>query len=318
MKIFTAHDVHARLQWPDLLHRLQQAYAGDFTMPQRQIYRLDQDATSNDAFALLPSWNDEVIAVKAFTYFPSNPPPYPSLHSQILLFHRQHGHPLALIDGSSVTYWRTAGISALASKLLSRSNASTLLIIGTGNLAPYLIRAHASVRDFSRVLIWGRQQEKAQRLASACSEEFPHITCEAVHSLEHACAAADVIVCATGSSEILIRGAWIREGTHVDLLGNHHAHHRECDTELVLCSRVYVDTYLNCLKEAGEILIPMAEGVFQQDQIYGELASMCSGQAALRESDADITLFKSVGAALGDLATALAVFRLTDFAHNDG
>lgn len=308
MKVLSANDVHQCLHWPQLLDRLSTAYAGSFTMPQRQIYKLEHDPTNNDAFALLPSWNEEVIAVKAFTYFPTNPAPHPSLHSQILLFHRQHGQPLALIDGSSVTYWRTAGVSALASRLLSRPNSSRLLLLGTGNLAPYLIRAHASVRTLTHIGLWGRSPDKVAALQAKCAAEFPEIHFSCVHSLADASAAADVIVSATGSNEILINGDWIRPGTHVDLLGNHHAHHRECDSQLVTKSRVYVDTYLNCLKEAGEILIPIAEGVFQQNQIVGELAEMCSGKAPLRQADSDITLFKSVGAALGDLATALTVF----------
>jgi 1-pyrroline-2-carboxylate reductase [NAD(P)H] len=309
MEILSAADVHASLRWPDLIDTLRHTYANPYTMPQRQVMRLNDDPTNHDAFALLPSWNDEMIALKAFTYFPNNSAPHPSLHSQILLFHRNHGQPLALIDGSSVTYWRTAGISALASHFLSRKNSQTLLLLGSGNLAPHLIRAHASIRPLSRILLWGRSPEKVQTLLDTLAEEFPQIHFTRVSDLPSACAEADIIVCATGSQEILLRGAWIRPGTHVDLLGNHHANHRECDTELVVRSKVYVDTYLNCLKEAGEILLPIAEGVFRQEQILGELANLCTGKAPARQSEEDITLFKSVGAALGDLATAQAVWK---------
>jgi 1-pyrroline-2-carboxylate reductase [NAD(P)H] len=115
---------------------------------------------------MLPSWNDEVIALKAFTYFPENKPPYRSLYSKILVFDRAHGEPLALVDGSSVTYWRTAGVSALASRFLSRADASSMLLLGTGNLAPYLILAHASVRDLKTVRVWGRDAAKARAVAA--------------------------------------------------------------------------------------------------------------------------------------------------------
>lgn len=309
MKILNSTDVHASLAWPELLDALLQNYAGHFTMPQRQVHRLDDDPTCHDAFALLPAWNEEIIAVKAFTYFPTNPAPHPSLHSQILLFDRNHGQPLALIDGKSVTYWRTAGISALASRLLSRENSQTMLLLGTGNLAPFLISAHSSVRPLKRILIWGRQQAKVDALIAAMQIEHPQLTFSAVSSLAEACAEADVIVSATGSQDILIHGDWISPGCHIDLLGNHHANHRECDSATVLRAKVYVDTYVNCLKEAGEILLPIAEGVFTAEQILGELADLCAGRAPLRQEESDITLFKSVGAALGDLATALVVYR---------
>jgi 1-pyrroline-2-carboxylate reductase [NAD(P)H] len=314
MKVLSADHVHAALEWPALIETLQHAYAGDFTMPQRQVMRLNADPENHDAFALLPAWNDEIIAVKAFTYFPENPPPHPSLHAQILMFSRQHGEPLALIDGTSVTLWRTAGISALASRLLSRGDSETLLLLGTGRLAPFLIRAHAAARPLQRVLVWGRDAEKARALVDRMSAELPTISFETSSSIESACAVADVVVSATGSPDILVRGAWIRPGTHVDLLGNHHAGHRECDTELVTRAEVYVDTFINCLKEAGEILIPIEEGVFSRDALRGELADLCAGRVPGCHNPGAITLFKSVGAALGDLATAHAVLR----AHEEG
>lgn len=308
MKILTADQVHAALQWPSVLDVLQQAYAGSYTMPQRQVLKLDAEGGSNDAFALLPAWNDQVIAVKAFTYFPQNAAPIPSLHSQILLFERQHGQPLALIDGTSVTYWRTAGVSALASRFLSREDSESLLLIGTGRLAPFLIHAHAAVRSLKRIIISGRNTCKVDALVERMKKELPHIEFIAATSVKDACAEADIVVCATGSPEILVEGAWIRPGTYVDLLGNHHADHRECDTAMVTRSTVYVDTYINCMKEAGEILIPIEEGAFKREEIQGELADLCAGRVAGRTNAEEITLFKSVGAALGDLAVAHAVW----------
>lgn len=308
MKVVTADHVHTSLQWPSVLDVLQHAYAGSYTMPQRQVLKLDPEGGGNDAFALLPAWNDQVIAVKAFTYFPQNAAPIPSLHSQILLFERQHGQPLALIDGTSVTYWRTAGVSALASRYLSREDSESLLLIGTGRLAPFLIHAHTAVRPLKRVMISGRNPGKVETLVEKMKKELPSINFTAATSVEDACADADIVVCATGSPEILVEGAWIRPGTFTDFLGNHHADHRECDTAMVTRSKVYVDTYINCMKEAGEILIPIQEGVFKREEIHGELADLCAGRVAGRTNAADITLFKSVGAALGDLAVAHAVW----------
>lgn len=317
MKVITAEQVHQSLDWPSLLDTLQSAYAGNYTMPQRQVMRLTENLETHDAFALLPAWNDDVIAVKAFTYFPGNPSPHPALHAQILMFDRHHGQPLALIDGISVTWWRTAGVSALASQLLSRPDSKTLLLLGTGKLAPFLIRAHAAARPLERVIVWGRNPEKVAALIQQAAGELPTITFEATNSIESGCAAADVIVCATGSLDILVRGEWVKPGTHVDLLGNHHAHHRECDSELITRSEVFVDTFLNCLKEAGELLIPIEEGVFSREAIRGELADLCAERVPGRSTPDAITVFKSVGAALGDLATAHAVWQAITAAKAD-
>ena len=311
MRVITADQVHAALRFPDFIDALELAFAGHYTMPPRQVMLLDDSSGSHDAFAMLPSWNDEVIALKAFTYFPENTTPQQTLYSQILVFDRKSGEPLALVDGVSVTCWRTAGVSALASRLLSRPDSETLLVLGTGKLAPFLIRAHASVRSLKKVLIWGRSPAKASALADSMAEEMPDLAFQVISDLPAACAMADIIVSATGSAEILVRGEWIKPGTHTDFLGNHHATKRECDTEMVTRSRVFVDTRANCFKEAGEILLPVDEGAFSLDQVAGELSDLCRGSVPARQNDQEITLFKSVGCALGDLCGAMSVWRTT-------
>jgi 1-pyrroline-2-carboxylate reductase [NAD(P)H] len=157
-------------------------------------------------------------------------------------------------------------------------------------------------------MINGRNPDKVNGLLERMGNELPQIRFTAATSVEEACAAADIVVCATGSPDILVQGAWIRPGTFTDFLGNHHADHRECDTEMVTRAKIYVDTLINCMKEAGEILIPIAEGSFQQSDIQGELSDLCAGRVAGRTRADEITLFKSVGAALGDLAVARAVW----------
>lgn len=309
LKLISAEQVHATLHYPAFIELLRQTFAAPHTMPPRQLLLLDPDSGSHDAFAMLPSWNHEVIAQKAFTYFPQNRPPAQTLYSQILLFDRNAGTPLALVDGVSVTCWRTAGVSALASRLLSREDSSTLLLLGTGNLAPFLIRAHASVRPLKRVLLWGRTAAKVEALRDQMSAELPQMVFERVTDLPSACACADIVVCATGSTEILIKGAWIEPGTHTDFIGNHHKDKRECDTALVLKSSVYVDSKENCFREAGELLVPVSEGVFSLDQVKGQLADLSQWNGSARQSHEEITLFKAVGCALGDLCGALTVWK---------
>jgi 1-pyrroline-2-carboxylate reductase [NAD(P)H] len=312
MNVISAEQVHAAMSYPYLIDVLQEGYAGAFKMPPRQVFLLGDEAGAHDAFALLPSWNESLIGVKAFTYFPTNPgPQYKSLYSQILLFAREHGEPLALVDGVSVTYWRTAGISGLAARLLAREDASSLLVLGTGNLAPYIIRAQASVRPLTTIRIWGRNMAKAQAVVAAMEPVLPDVAFSVVEDLETACGESDIIVAATGSHEPLVQGDWVQAGTHTDFIGNHHATKRECDTALVTKSKVYADSRDNCFREAGEILVPISEGVFRKEDVVGELTEMCAGAVSLRVHADEITLFKSIGMAYSDLLGAGLVYRAT-------
>ncbi|CAN5633330.1 ornithine cyclodeaminase family protein [soil metagenome] len=304
MRVIEATDVHRVLEFPALIEALRTAFGGPAGMPRRMVFRLDGDA-SHDAFALLPAWNSEVIGVKAFTYLPGNAAKGREvLNAKILLFDRETGRPLDLVDGRSVTFWRTAAVSALAADYLARPDAERLLVCGTGNLAPYMALAHAAVRPIRQIGIWGRSAERAARVVDELRSRRPDLDVQPVGDLAAAAGEADVISCATGSHEPIIRGSWLRPGTHADLVGNHERSGRECDTELVVRSRVFVDSRANVLNEAGEILIPISEGRLHEDDIVAELAELCSGAAAGRAGPDEITLFKSVGTALSDLAAA--------------
>ena len=303
MKVISAEEVHSALSYPELVDALQEAYGAKYSMPPRQVFLLDEN-TNNDAFAVLPSWNDQFIGVKAFTYFPEAEAPYKSLYSKILLFNRDHGEPLALVDGTTVTFWRTAGISGLATRLLSREDSETMLLLGTGNLAPYIIRANLSVRPLKKVMVWGRNLAKAEVVVETMQKEFSNVEFSAIEDRQTACSEADIVVAATGSHEPIVLGEWIKPGTHTDFIGNHHADKRECDTDLITKARVYADSRVNAFKEAGEILVPIKEGVFAKEGIVAELSEMCRGDAVLRENEEDVTLFKSIGMAMSDLVGA--------------
>jgi 1-pyrroline-2-carboxylate reductase [NAD(P)H] len=257
---------------------------------------------------VLPAWTADVIGVKAFTYLPSNAAKgLEILNSKILLFDRETGRALDLVDGTSVTYWRTAAVSALAADYLARRDARRLLVCGTGKLAPYIALAHAAVRPIREIGIWGRSGERAARVVEDLRARLPDVEVRVVADLATAAGAADVISCVTGAHDPLIFGAWVKPGTHTDFVGNHERDGRECDTELVAGSRIYVDSRANVLNEAGEILIPIAEGRIREEDIVAELSELCSGAAAGRGADDEITLFKSVGTALSDLTAARLV-----------
>ncbi len=221
MRIIDADTVHASLSYPALVDAIQDTFENNYTQPPRQVFMLDDNPDNTDAFALLPAWNEHIIAVKAFTYFPSNTAPDALLYSKVMIFKRSNGEPLGLVDGTTVTFWRTGGVSGLATRLLSREDSSTMLMVGTGNLSSYIIRANASVRPLKKIMVWGNPDglptiAEADGVIERMSKELPDIEFVVANDLEAACGEADIIACATASPDILIKGAWIKEGTHLD------------------------------------------------------------------------------------------------------
>jgi ornithine cyclodeaminase len=215
------------------------------------------------------------------------------------------GQPLATLDGTRLTHWRTAAASALAARFLARADASSLLIVGAGALAPYLARAHASVRPIQSIAVWNHRRDGAARLAGAlCAFGFDARVAE---DLEQAVRAADVISCATLSTRPLLSGAWLRAGQHVDLVGAFNMSMREADDEALRRARIFVDTAA-ALSEGGDVAIALAAGATDNAAIVGDLAALCAG-AEGRRSAREITLFKSVGASIEDLAAAMLVWR---------
>lgn len=307
MKLIHSEQVSSALNFEELIPALRRDFGRNFGMPQRHLYSLSEE--NHDSFALLPAWNDEVIANKLFTYFPDNKSPLKILYSKVLLFNRATGEPLAVVDGTTVTYWRTAAVSALASQLLSRHDSETLLLFGTGHLASYLIKAHLSVRPIKEVIIAGSSVEKSEQFIQQVKSAHPSIRFSACQVAEHDVARADIIVCATSAKKPLFDGRWFKDGTHIDCLGNHSKDHRECDTETVLRSSVYVDSRANVLAESGELIIPITDGDFEDESILGELSDICKTTDTIRQSDSENTLFVSVGTALSDLTAAYMAYQ---------
>lgn len=310
MQVIDKNQIDNALDFNTLLLAMREGFGQDFGMPKRNVYELDESNLSHDAFAVLPAWNEQVIGVKAFTYFPKNSEAgYESLYSKIMLFSREHGEPLALVDGTRITLWRTAAVSALASYYLSRENSKHLVFFGSGNLAEYMVRAHLSVRNFTRVTLIARNHEKLLSLQARLKATFTDVEFVIGQNNEATIYSADVISCATGSAEPLFNGDWLNSGTHVDLIGNHHREARECDSKTMIRSRVYVDSRENVLSEAGELLIPIKEGVFSEQDVCAELAQLAQQNTYARFNETDITVFKSVGTALSDLIAANLVYQ---------
>ena len=306
MRIVSAEEVAAALPWPALVERLAKTFRSGVEAPPRHhhaMHRPDGEAT----MLLMPAWErDGYIGVKMVNVFPQNADHgLPAISGVYFLSEGAHGQPLACLDGSELTRRRTAAASALAARELARQDASTLLVVGTGKLAPMVIEAHAAVRPITRVRIWGRNPEKAKKLAAAYADRFET---EAVTDLEAAVREADLISCVTLSTEPLVRGEWLAAGTHLDLIGAFRPSMRETDGECLRRGEVFVDTFAGARGEAGDIHQAIDEGAFDFDEIRADLAELLLAKEPGRSSDKAITVFKSVGASLEDLAAAIEVW----------
>jgi ornithine cyclodeaminase len=314
VRIVTADDINRILDYPALIEALEAAFRAEFAAPAREHHSLPQAGT-DATLLVMPAWTPAAdnsgarfIGCKVVTVFPDNAKAHkPSLHGSYLLLSGETGEPLAVMDARALTAWRTAAASALAARHLARQDASHLVMIGAGALAPHLVRAHSSVRPIKRVTLWNRTRGRAVSVAFALSAGGTET--EVADELEEAVRAGDIVSCATLATEPLVRGKWLKKGAHLDLVGGFTPKMREADDDAVRRARVYVDTRAGALKEAGDLVVPLRSGTIKKDAIQGDLVELCRGKAKGRRRKDEITLFKSVGTAIEDLAAAMLVWR---------
>jgi ornithine cyclodeaminase/alanine dehydrogenase-like protein (mu-crystallin family) len=307
LKVYTAEEIHARLDFPRLIEALREAFrVQGVEQPLRSSYAVGTGEKSARLLTM-PAWKGgDAIGVKLVTVFPENSTKGRGAVSAVyVLFDGETGVPRAVLDGEAITNRRTAAASALASSYLSRPDSATLLLVGTGNLAPFLAQAHAAARPISHVLVWGRNLEKARTLAASLSAAG--LAAEPAADLAGAVARADIVSCATTSTGPLIRGRDLRPGTHLDLVGAFTPQMRETDDEAVTRASVFVDTYAGALAEAGDLLQAAQRGSWSTDKVRADLHELTAGLKTGRASAEEITMFKSVGAAVEDLTAAKLV-----------
>jgi ornithine cyclodeaminase len=307
----SAEQIHASLDYPALIEALRDMFRDGCEMPVRHHHQVEVPGAPEATLLLMPAWQTgREIGVKVVTAFPGNgSKDLPAIMGQYLLLDGETGTPRALLDGQALTARRTAAASALAAGYLARPDAARLLMVGTGALAPHLIQAHAAVRPIREVVVWGRRSDRAQAVIDGL--DLPHIEFSVADDLAVVAGTADVVSCATISVDPLIQGDWLRPGQHLDLVGAFRPDMRESDDVAVTRARLFVDTRAGALKEGGDLAIPLSAGVISETDVVADLYDLTRGHAAGRETNDDITLFKSVGAALEDLAAAqLAVARL--------
>ncbi len=304
MKVYDRENVASSLQYEILIEALRKAFSSKITAPERVQHTIKNKNGSDATLLLMPAWKiGEHIGIKIVSVFPENTTNnMNAVHANYFLMNANDGKPVAVMDGTELTLRRTACASALAADYLVNKNVDTLLMIGTGNLAPHMIKAHCVVRNYSRILIWGRNEEKAERLALSLNIKDKEIL--AKNDLKEALNVADVISCATLTQKPLIMGDWIKPGQHLDLVGAFTPDMAEADSKAIAKSKVVVDTYEGALSESGELINALKEGRIKKKHILSDLRELVLEEKDIRTDSNDITLFKSVGTALEDLAAA--------------
>jgi alanine dehydrogenase len=300
-RVYSAAQVHAALPWPALAAALERAFIEHDQVPLRHSHGLG----GRDTLLLMPAWNAQALGVKLVTVMPEA---RTTVQATYVLLDRATGAARAVLDGEALTVRRTAATSALAARRLAREDARTLLVIGTGRLAPWLVRAHVALRpDIEQVWVWGRRADAAQAMAQVLAGEG--LPAQAVNDLPEAVGRAGIVCTATTATEPVLRGGWLKAGTHVDLVGSFRPDMREADDVALVRSRIVVDTYGGALSEAGELVQALEGGVISKAGVVAELGEVLRGDKPGRLAGADITIFKSVGSALEDLAAATLVMQ---------
>jgi len=305
MRFIDGAEVEAVLDYPALIAEMAAAHGAGVDQAERLLMTQQRADGPPNHFLIWPAWqNDQALGIKLATTFPTNAgSDMPTVHAVYVLFDGRNGAPSAVIDGTAMTPWKTAADSALGARLLAREDAAHLLMVGAGVMAPHLIRAHLTVRpSIRRVTIWNRTPDRAADLAAALALDGVEIA--ASENLEGAAGQADLISCATGATAPLIQGAWLKPGTHLDLVGGFTPEMREADDTAVRRARVFVDSRWFTIGHCGDLMAPMASGALAEAEVLGDLAQLCRGEVAGRETEEDITLYKNAGGGHLDLMTA--------------
>ena len=310
MQFLDAETIRARLPWPAMLAALDEALLAEVHAPLRASHGIEVPGQPAATLLMMPAWrNGRAIGVKLVTVFPGNADAGKrSVSALYALFDARDGVLLALLDGEELTARRTAGASAYAASRLARRDARALLVLGAGRIGRALIDAHRSIRPLERVSIWSRTAAHAETTAAECARAG--IPAQPCSDLEAAVATADMISCATLSTAPLVLGRWLSPGVHLDLVGAFRKDMRETDAAaLERADIIAVDDRTAALAEGGDIVQAIASGAIDTRSIVAELRDFACGTHPGRTREDQITVFKSVGFALEDLAAAEAAVR---------
>jgi ornithine cyclodeaminase/alanine dehydrogenase-like protein (mu-crystallin family) len=306
MRFVGADEIRSLLTFPTLVAALEAAHR----RPKIEVQDGRLGSEKGQYFVRHAVDSGRYMASKLITSFPANldSGALPAVQAICVLFDGSNGRPLAVLDGTEITYWRTAADSALGAKILAPLEAETLLVVGAGEMSTRLIRAHRAVRpSLRRVLVWNRTQARAAQVAARMTEEG--IESHALDDLGAATRMADIISTCTRSHEPLVLGAHLKPGVHLDLVGGYTPDTREADDEAARRALVFVDRRECAFQGVGDILQPIASGAIREADVLGDLYDLVGGRVRGRRSASDITFFKNAGGAHLDLMTAELIVR---------
>lgn len=310
LRFLDAPAIRELLPWPAMIEALAAGLRAGASSPLRSVHTIEVPDDPPATLLLMPAWRSgDRLGVKLVTVFPGNADRGGSSVAAVyVLFDARNGLPVAIMDGEELTARRTAGASALAARYLARADSRHLLVIGAGRQARGLVEAHAAVRPIERVTIWSRTRERAQALATTIAEST-RLDAALCDDLERAVKAADIVSCATLAVAPILHGRWLRDGTHVDLVGAFRATMRETDDDVMRrADMIVVDNRTAVLAEGGDVVQAIRSGAIDETHIAADLADLVCGRRGGRTSEGQVTVFKSVGFALEDLAAAAAAF----------
>lgn len=309
MLMLDAETILNKLAFPILIEELADMHHRPIGMLDEMLMASTDSEQNINHFFIRTGWQpEEAVGAKVITIFPRNNQQkiWPSIQAVYLLFEGKFGTPIACLDGTALTYIKTATDSALGSKLLARKNMDSMLMVGAGEMAFHLITAHCQVQPtIKQVYIWNRTPEKAQALCqSELVRRFPLVKFKAVESIEEYASQVDLVCSATATSTPIIPGNLLKPGTHVDLIGAFTPEMREADDDCLRRASIFVDARETTIHHIGELMIPIAAGVITEADVNADFAELCQNKHPGRQSDEEITLFKNGGGGHLDLMIA--------------
>lgn len=307
MKFFSAEEVHDKLDYPSLVEALCEHHLRDIDEVRSNVLEQPTPTGATSYFLALPAWQrGRAIGAKLVTVFPDNEHTdtgLPSVQAVYVLFDGETGKPRACIDGTALTLRKTAGDSAMGAHYLAPKSATRMLMVGAGAMAPHLIMAHCAVRpSITCVEIWNRTSTRAETLARRL--ELPGVDISAVSDIAAAARRADIISCATMATEPLIKGEWLKAGSHLDLVGSYMPDQHECDQDAIARASVFVDSPWSALDDCGEMVTALESGLLTRDGILADNFKLARSEHPGRTSDEEITLYKNGGGGHLDLMVA--------------
>lgn len=310
MLFFDADQVHAACDYPALVAALKCYHLDEVDIVGDQMLSQPAAEGGDNILFLRSAWQrGRVLGTKVITGFWNNPSDrgLPAVHAIYCLFSGEDGHPLAVLDGTALTLRKTAADSALGASYLARNDVETMLMIGAGAMAPHLIMAHKAIRpSIKHVAVWNRSTDKAEAIINDLEghQALAGVTFEVVTDLKTGVSRANLISSATRTVEPIIEGAWLKPGTHLDLIGAYKKDMREADDSAIQQATIFVDSRASTIDDIGEIAIPIERGVISESDILADHQQLARGEHPGRRSDNEITLFKNGGGGHLDLMTA--------------